>query len=198
MTRDIVVDELSELLVHNYQEVYSLLSLLGIKANANCSDEELIEIIIENSKKSEKLTKGLGFLIAKRNGVLNQGKQAVDFVSQNFQKTFTPELQNTNSISKLITDLINRIKVKAEGEINRNRQITKSGKYWRKVLVVGLLVVGGYMVIKYIMRQRAEEQLAAQMGNGGVVAPVPTVTTQKAQINHEPINPEDLRTGFEE
>ena len=68
--RVIFIDQISNLLAKNRGDIISLFQKVGIKTSENPSNEELVNKIVENIKKSAKLRAGLSFLISKQNDLL--------------------------------------------------------------------------------------------------------------------------------
>jgi len=175
---DMVVNEFSELVVYQDDELIELLNKIGIKVSEKISDEKLIDIILKNLQKNVKLVKGLAFLIAKNNDssktvkivkgrdgvkrrVKGEEKQAtkhqIDMVasgiiglSDSFQ--YKPQLQKEFKIKLMRTV---KTKNKAVGERENKHESNSNAGYW----LLAILVVGAG--VGYYFYSKNKKKLAA-------------------------------------
>jgi hypothetical protein len=152
LTNDIISDELSELIVHDNEKVVDLFTKVNIKASPSISDEEVVDILLDQMQTNEKLQRGLAFLIADRNKLINNqtddrsGKKYVDYVNQNLKSSFDRVLLNDNEKKKFKMDLMKRIESKDSKVADRRRKVHKTNHFWRNVLI-GAVVIGGVVLI---------------------------------------------------
>ena len=79
MIINMVVNELTDLVVNSTGDLVVALNKVGIKANENLSDEELIDLILFNLPNNTNLLNALAFLIAEYNNAINKkGDKAED------------------------------------------------------------------------------------------------------------------------
>jgi hypothetical protein len=65
-----VIDQISTLIAKHRGELLELFQKAGVRTSVNPSNEEIVNLIIENIKVNVKLRAGLSFLIAKNNDLL--------------------------------------------------------------------------------------------------------------------------------
>jgi len=68
--RNILIDQLSNVVVNSRDELIDLLKKSNIKTSKKPSNKELSDLIVKNLKTNKKLVVGLAFLIAKQNDIL--------------------------------------------------------------------------------------------------------------------------------
>lgn len=192
---DMIVNELSELIVYNNSDLVSLLNKVGIKAKEKISDEKLVDIILDNLSTTPKLVKGLAFLISANNDSSDTVKivkgadgnqrrvskntraakvSEIDMVASGIvgiadSFTYKPQLKKEFKIS-----LMNIIKTKSKavGDRDRKHDEDKNGKYILLGLLVIGLSVGAYFYLKNRKKIAAEGAVA-----GGDIPPIiePTI-----------------------
>lgn len=152
LTNDIIADELSELIVHDYSKVFDLLEKVGIRVNRNMSDEQLADILIDGMQSNEKLARGIAFLISERNNLVNtdtddkSGRKYVDYVNKNLSSSFEKILQTENERKKFKTDLMKRIKSKDSKVAERRRKVEKPNYFWRNIFIAAGVIGGAYLI----------------------------------------------------
>lgn len=154
LTNDIIADELSELIVHDHAKIFDLLDKVNIRANSKMSDEELVDLLIDQMQKNEKLQRGLAFLIADKNNLINNktdeksGRKYVDYVNKNLSSSFEKILRNDNETKKFKNDLMKRIESKDSTVADRKRDVAKPTHFWRNVFIVAAAAGVVYLVYK--------------------------------------------------
>lgn len=71
-TKDMFIDQISNLIAFKKSDLVSLFNKIGIKVSANPTNKELSNIIANNIKSNKKLQIGLAYLIAENNNILQQ------------------------------------------------------------------------------------------------------------------------------
>lgn len=175
LTRDIIADEISELIVHDYNKVFDLLDKVGIRANPKMSDEQLVDLLLKEMQANPKLIKGLAFLISEKNDLINSetddrsGKKYVEYVNKNLQKSLDKILKSENETRKFKNDLMSRVGNKDSKVAERRRNVEKPNRFWRNTfIVVGVLGVT-YLIYRNWDKITGKE--TSQMGAGGTTIP---------------------------
>lgn len=195
MTYDLLVDELSELIVHDHKKIFDLLHKVDVKVRHNASDEQLVDSLLKELKENEKLTKGLSFLIAERNNLISNktdqksGKKYIDYVNKNLKNVFKTMLSENNQKGKFKSDVINRVKVKASKVSNRGRNITSPSKYWRNVIILAGVGVGIYLLYKHREKIFGNKEAEALADGGAIVPPVGHVPDVVPPVSNLPTAP---------
>jgi len=179
LVTDIIVNEISELIVYKTPELIDLLNTVGIRTKEKASDEKLVDAIINNLSKNVKLSKGLAYLIATNNdskGVVKvvKGKDGqerrirkntkqvkisdIDMIASGIvglgdSFIYKPQLKKEFKI-KLMNTI--KTKSKAVGDRTRKHDSNKNGKYWLLAFLVVGASVGLYFIIKHRKKVAAE------------------------------------------
>lgn len=192
LTNDIIADELSELIVHDYEKVFDLLSKVGINVSKKISDEQLVNILLEKIKTNEKLVRGLSFLISEKNGLINSntddksGKKYVDYVNKNLSSSFDKILKNDNETKKFRTELMNRIKSKDSKVAERRRNVETPSKFWRNTIIIAGVSVAVYLVWKNWGKISGNAPLTASNGTTIPEAVIDTTAKQSPSVSMTP------------
>ncbi len=110
---------------------------------------------MEQIEENPKMIRGLSFLIAERNNMINSktdeksGRKYIDYLNVNLTNSFAKILAQRNERSKFRSDLIQRIKMKDSKVAERNRKINKPNHFWRNLIIIGGVVVVGVLVYKH-------------------------------------------------
>ncbi len=192
LVSDIIVNEISEIIVNKTADVIDLLNKVGIKVKDNASDEFIVDSIINNMSTNVKLNKGLAFLVAQNNDasktplykidkdgkkvqVENKSKNAtirqIDSVASGIiglgdSFTYKPELKK--EFKQNLMSVI-KTKSKAVGERKRQHKNNSNTKYWLLAFVVVGAGIGIYLYIK--SKNKLEE---GGLLPDGSVAPTPS------------------------
>lgn len=209
---DMIVNELSEIIVYKRKSIIDLLEKVQLKLNDNVSDEKIINTIIDNLSKNTKLVKGLAFLIAQNNQSSKKTKivkgadgkertikigekpatvDQIDMVASGIvglgdSFIYKPQLKKEFKLR-----LIKLIETKSKAVGDRTVRIkdSKSGGYW----LLAILVVGAGIGIYFYLKNKkkiAAEGLAVD-GVGSVETPkveVPTINTSTVETPATPID----------
>mgnify|MGYP001574959059 CR=1 FL=1 len=185
MITNMVVNELSDLVVNSTTDLVVALNKVGIKANENLSDEELIDLILFNLPNNTNLLNALAFLIAEYNNAINKkGDKAED--SFKVVKGISDGLSSMSKeigVDKVLRasikkDTMEQIVTKSTAKGNYSRTIwkpTKSRKrlYW---FLGGAAVLGITIFAVYQYKKSKKAGLAlASMGLGIDGLPLPIV-----------------------
>lgn len=207
---DMLVNELSEIIVYRNPDLLALLKRAGISTSKKVSDEKLVDIIIKNISDNETLVKGLAFLISqnnKSNDIVKEveGKDGKKRrVAQGTRAATIPEIDMVASGLVGISDsfkykpqlkkefkisLMKVIKTKSKAVGDRERKIdeNQNGKYWFMAFLVVGLGVGAYFYIKHKKKVAAEGALI-DGGTPPVVEP-PVVEPPVAPVVEPPVAP---------
>ena len=111
LINDIIADELSELIVHDYDKVFDLLEKVGVRVNQRISDEQLADLLISEMKTNKKLVKGVAFLISENNNLINNktdeksGRKYIEYVNRNLSNSFEKIFSNENEQRKFVKEV---------------------------------------------------------------------------------------------
>ncbi len=187
---DMIVNELSELIVYKTQKVIDLLNMIGIKTNEKVSDEKIVDNIVGNLSTHQKLSEGLAFLIAENNDAsktkktikganghtkevrsrtkgatvkeINRIASGISGIGASF--TYKPQLKKEFKIKLMkVIDT----KSKAVGERDRKHTNNTNGKYW----FLALLVVGASVGFYFYMKNRKKMASEGMLVEGGNTPP---------------------------
>lgn len=174
MTSDILINELSDFIVHDTKTIINALNKAGVKVSEADSDEEIVDAIIANIGSNKTLAKTLAFIVAEANELINTGKP--DKVK--WTKTVDDIAEGVSEVGKSIEsnklsfkgDLIERIKTKAESKGDYKRTILTKDKKSAKAV---FYVIGGLVFIGLVIWGIARIQKShLKMENGGIIPPV--------------------------
>ena len=143
-----IIDQLSTLIAKHRGEVLELFQKSGIRTSANPSNEEIVNLIIENIKVNVKLRAGISFLIAKNNDLLatavkntrkkgdKEKEESEKEEKINYEKSADTVTYIANSINVLMNDLkgktLNTFKAKLTSQTN-NKAPNFSSQAYSKV-----------------------------------------------------------------
>lgn len=196
---DMIVNELSELIVYRHADLVKFLNKVGIKTKEKVSNEKLVDSILENLSKNVKLSKGLAFLICENNQVnekvrvvkgsdgkerkvaQNQRaaeKSEIDMVATGIvgigdSFKYKPQLKKEFKLN-LMTSI--KTKTKAVGDLDRKHTEKKNGKYVLLGIVVIGLSVGAYFYLKYRKKKAAQ---GLELDGGGTPDVKPEIVEPK-------------------
>lgn len=175
---DILINELSELIVYNEDKIFDLFNRVGIKISEKSSDEKIVDTILNNIETNVKLSKGLAFLIAQNNDASKNGKQIkgkngkerrakrnkaatiseIDKISSGIigigdSFKYKPQLKKEFKLK-----MMQVIKTKSEAVGDRARKLTNNnnGKY----VLLTFLVIGAGIGIYFYLKHR--KKIAAE------------------------------------
>jgi len=78
LTLDMLISELSTLIVKNKQRVIEMMNAAGVKTNKGISDTALANKIIDNAENNNKVRHGISFLIAEKHDLMNYSNTVTD------------------------------------------------------------------------------------------------------------------------
>ena len=118
--RNILIDQISNVIVNSRDELIDLLKKANIKTSKKPSNKELSDLIVKNLKTNKKLVVGLAFLIAKQNDILQmemKRERPDDVYSGQYGKESKPKKDKKIDWSKgadTVTSLAGAISVFAD------------------------------------------------------------------------------------
>lgn len=200
---DMIVNELSEIIVYQRKDMLDLLEKVQLKLNDKVSDEKIINIIIDNVSTNQKLVKGLAYLIAQNNQTSKQSKvvkgkdgkervmridakpasiNQIDMVASGIiglgdSFKYKPQLKKEFKIR-----LLRLIETKSNAVGDREIKIkdNKNGKYW----LLGLLVIGAGVGVYFYLKNK--KKIAAEgMEIKPIETPAPTPIAEPIQVAPE-------------
>jgi len=200
---DMIVNELSEVIVYQRKDMLDLLEKVQLKLNEKVSDEKIINIIIDNISTNQKLVKGLAYLIAQNNQSSKQSKvvkgkdgkervvkidakpasiNQIDMVASGIiglgdSFKYKPQLKKEFKIR-----LLRLIETKSNAVGDREIKIkdNKNGKYW----LLGILVIGAGIGVYFYLKNK--KKIAAEgMEIKPIETPTPTPIVEPVQVAPE-------------
>ena len=179
LTIDLWVNEVSDLIMSEAGKVISLLNKVGIKTEDNVSDEEIVDAIMANIGSNSQLNKGISFLIAELNGMMNNDKDwktKVDNIAATYKTLLDKTLTNPTTSGSIKNDIMKQIKSKADAKGDYTRIIFKQEApvaAIKKRNKKALCIVGGLIVLTaigigiyyYMKNKKAKSLLSVDGGN---------------------------------
>lgn len=145
--QNMFIDQLSTLIAKHRGEVLELFQKAGVRTSVNPSNEEIVNLIIQNLKINVKLRAGLSFLIAKNNDLLatavknsrKEDKDKEDSETEekiNYKESADTVTYIANSLNVLVNELkgkpLNTFKAKLQQQTN-NKAPNFSAQAYSKV-----------------------------------------------------------------
>lgn len=182
LTIDLWVNEVSDIIMSDAGKVIDLLNKVGIKTDANVSDEEIVENIMNNIVINSQLNKGISFLIAEFNGMLKGGgdwKPKVDNIASTYKTLLDKALTNPTTSGSIKNDIMKQIKAKADAKGDYKRiifkQVVPEAKK-KKNNRTALYVIGGLVILTAIgigiYYYRKNKKLKLMSDGGGLTPPI--------------------------
>lgn len=175
MTTDILVNEISDFIVHDTKTIVAAMNKAGVKVSEANSDEEIGDAIIGNIGTNKTLAKALAFIIADANELINNGTpdkkkwtKIVDTIAEGISELG----KNVESNKVAFKDnLIQTIKTKAEVKGDYKRTILTKDKSSAKAVyyILGGLAFVGLVIWLIAKRQKADLGDVAAMASGGTI-----------------------------
>jgi hypothetical protein len=192
LVKNITINQLSDLVAYDEKSVISLMNKVGVGIAPDASDKEIVKALVENLKHNEKLRRGIAYLVADNNDLLNlkktkgsngkkekvQKKAMVGVIDNIFHgfSNVTGGI-NTDEDKKSLEDELNNSvenKVKTSGinKPNNNKKSTAKKNNFHWWLLGGIaVVVGGVIIYGYIKKRNAAKLLAS----GGTTGAPPII-----------------------
>ena len=175
---DLLVNEISELLVYREEKLLSLLNSVEIETSEKATDEKIVDNILNNIPENIKLCKGLAFLIAENNKVAAPSKMIVEKDGKK-KRVPTKKSATVKDIDAIASGIIGigdsfehkpqlkkelklklmkviDTKSKAVGDRTRKHTSNQNGKYVLLGILVVLAGVGVYFYLKHKKKVAAE------------------------------------------
>lgn len=187
VTVNILANEVSDLVVYNTQELVKSLNKIGINAQEKWSDEEIVDVILENLNKNNNLANALAFLISDYNKIINQkgdtekkSLKIVNDIADGIRKLATQMQSDKSILVEMRKMIMDQIVSKSSANNDYKRQVWKSKS--RKKLWIALGVIGvGVGIACIIYYNRNKTALAV---DGGSLAPsIDPLKTDASAIN---------------
>jgi len=205
LTIDLWVNEVSDLIMSDAGKVIDLLNKVGIKTEADVSDEEIVENIMDNIGNNAQLNRGISFLIGEFNGMMKNDKdwkQKIDNIAATYKTLLDKALKNPTTSGSIKNDIMKQIKAKADAKGDYKRIIfkqeppvaavkeTKKKKTYYVVGTLAVLAVIGIGIYIYRKNKKAKALLLADGGNLGAVATAttPIINTPAPVVNTSAVN----------
>jgi Fe2+ transport system protein B len=173
-TKDILLNEVSDLVSTKPKDVIELLNKVEISTKENATKGDLIAAVVENISENKKLLKGISYLIAEKNGLLKvEDNSGVDGNKKDLTQVVDRIASEIKPVAeKLITDkdkkealetLKSTVKAKTGEEVKTSKEGEKSntGLYIGIAIVAVLAGVGIY----YYMKHKKSNNIAIENGN---------------------------------
>ncbi len=125
---DLWVNEVSDLVVTQTDKVIDLLDKVGISAKRSLSHEAIVDKILDNIGKNDKLNRGIAFLIGENNDLIQKDanwKDSIDKIALAYEPIMKNLSENGSLRASVKTDLMQHIKSKAEGSKTNERVVYK-------------------------------------------------------------------------
>lgn len=179
LVSDMIVNELSELIIYKNSELFDTFKKAGIKINEKASDEKIVDVIINNISKNINLTKRLAFLIASNNNHRKTLKTVTGKDGNKREVTTKERTANRSEIYMIESGIMGigdsftykpqlkkefklkmmkviKTKSKAVGDRERKHTESNNGKYWLLAFLVVGAGVGAYFYLKHRKKVAAE------------------------------------------
>jgi len=190
LTRDLLLNEISDIIAYDEKNLISLLNKAGITTQENTSDEKLVEKVVDNLPNNEKLQRGIAFMIADNHDLM---KIRVTNKKDGTKKPATKETYRAiiDKIYEGMKPTIDDLKKDGEGKKMLKEQITSAVKEkcktsgiikpankkipkWVWWSLGGLAVAGtGFLIWKYGIKPKMDAKKLVL--GGGVTPAVPVV-----------------------
>lgn len=175
-SKNIIANELSDIIIFKTNSLISVLEKINVKCSKKDSYEELLDKVIDKKNDNQILKKGLAFLIAENNGVIDnvdakQGKSLVDKVFDGIVVVFSKIHNDVTENRMFKSEVLELIKVKLESapELVNKRKLKKRSKVLRNVAIFSILVGGIYLVVRYrndIFQFKKKDADLSSLGSG--------------------------------
>ncbi len=194
MTINIIVSELSDIIVHEVEKLIEAINKVGLKASESQTDEALVDLILKNLPKNANLLNAISFLIAEYNSEINKkGDKAEDSLKivKNIADGLTTVSKKIGSDSMLKSsvkkDIMEQIVTKSTDKGDYKRVIWNKVKSRKKLFialgVTTLVGVSIYAIYLYKKGAQSEAALAAMgLAANGLPIPVPVIAPPIAPI----------------
>ena len=187
LTKDILVNEISDFITTDTLTYVDALSKVGIRVSENDTDETIVDKTVDGLKDNDKLPKALAYIIADTHGMVpddintpeakQQVTNRINKISEGIEE-IAKKIGQTDSYKTLKEDILAQIEVKAEEMGNYKRTIYN--KKWRKrIIVLGGLVLLGVIIY------HGRKMYLAKKGGSMTAAPLPNPTP----VPQQPIQP---------
>jgi hypothetical protein len=156
LTIDIVVNEISDFIVHETPKFIEILNKAGIKSDEGMPDEALVDLLLANIPNNPNLSKTFAFQIADSNGVINNDEgtkqqwiDKINFIADGIKKV-ADAIKEKPALSKEIkADIMKQIHGKAASKKDYKRVILNPNKNKKLYWVLGTAGVVLTVVIIY-------------------------------------------------
>jgi len=187
LIRDMVINEISDIIVYKPEKVIELLNTVGVKTPVNTSDERMVKNITANLNDNRKLVKGIAFLIADNNGIVKEQKnprkshnwiRSVDKITEGVETIGFNFNTKARAKVEFEQELMDAIKTKSDSLGDRKRRHTdNSGKNFLIFLLIIGAGIGIYFFIKHRRKVAAKEMGIEGGANEANIAEASTAKT---------------------
>lgn len=176
LTIDLFANELSDLIVYETPKLIDSVSKVGVNVKESMSDEEIVDNILSDMSKDDKVIKAISFAIAESNGLINDKKgdkidwvKAIDTIVLGLTPASKEITQSKETQSVTKQRVMKQIETKAKSKGNYTRQIWKSKSYAKPIFIIGgLLALGiaGYFIYRGVKKGNMAAPAPLMLGNG--------------------------------
>lgn len=197
LTLDLMLNELTDLIVFKTKKLVEALNKAGIKASESDTDETLIDKVLNNLDQNTNLVRALAFLFADENKLVNTKgitKEAALVTINNIADGIGEIGEQLGKKSSLKVsakrDALKQVETKSKSVKDykrtiRNRKNTGAGK--TKFIVISVIVIGGIIAYVIYKRRQAAKSLELAKGLDAVGSAVPgTATPAQPAISAQP------------
>lgn len=168
---DMYQSELSDLIVHNTDDLYNLLKKLGMSSNKNETDEALLNRIYQASKTNSKLVRSIAYLIGQTNNVNapeNAASQAkmLDKIADGITSAQKELAVSKNAENMFLKKTLDQIATKAAAVGDRKRVVYEKKNYFVQFVGVAILGIVLYAGVKWF--KSLPDKAAPKLEMGGI------------------------------
>lgn len=192
LVKNLTVNQLSDLVAYDEKSVISLMRKVGIGISPTASDKEIVKALVDNIKHNEKLRRGIAYLVADNNDLLNLKKtsgadgkkakvqkKAMVGVIENIYHGFSgvtddldDEQKKQDMESELNNSVENKVKTSGINKPNNNKKPAPKKNNFHWWLLGGIAAgVGVFLLVRYVRKRNAAKLLAAG-GAAGATPPI--------------------------
>src|SRR3990167_1663380 len=193
---DMITNEISELIVHQHDELIDLFGKINLSINKTATDEKIVDTIINNLSSNVKLSRGLAFLISQNNTAnkplkVVRGSDGVERKIDDVEKPaslpqidmitsglvcigdsfkYKPQLKKEFK-TKLMTLIKTKTTAVGSGERSIKTEENKNGGYY----FLAILVIGGAIATYFYVKHKKKIAAEGLLVDGLTTPPTPVI-----------------------
>ena len=195
LTKDLLLNEISDIIAYDEKNLIALLNKAGVATKDNASDDQLVEKVVDYLPNSEKLQRGIAYMIADNHDLMKirvvskkgGGKQPatkdtyraiIDRIYEGMKPT-VDDLKRNGEGKKQLKEMIKtavKEKCKTSGIVKKSNNKIPKWVWWS---LGGVALLGtSFLVYRYIIKPKMDAKLALGGGVSGVPPmppPVPSI-----------------------